>query len=47
MVIERIVKAKESVGSRVALVYLQNYDMELGKTITSGVDLWFNTPQPH
>lgn len=26
--------------------YLENYDMALGKTITSGVDLWLNTPQP-
>ncbi len=32
--------------SRVALAYLHNYDMELGKLITSGVDLWLNTPQP-
>ena len=46
MIIERIVKAKESLGSRVALVYLQDYDMALGKLMTSGVDLWLNTPQP-
>lgn len=24
--------------------YLENYDMELGKLLTSGVDLWLNTP---
>lgn len=46
IVIERIFKAKEALGSRIALVYLQNHDMDLGKLITSGVDLWLNTPQP-
>jgi starch phosphorylase len=46
MVIERIFKAKEALGSEIALVYLQNHDMDLGKLITAGVDLWLNTPQP-
>lgn len=27
------------------IVYVPNYDMELGRMITSGVDLWLNTPQ--
>ena len=27
------------------IVYVPNYDMEWGKLITSGVDLWLNTPQ--
>ena len=44
--IERIFKAKEASGSRVAIVYLQNHDMALGKLLTSGVDLWLNTPHP-
>ena len=26
-------------------VFLENYDAELGRLITSGVDLWLNTPQ--
>jgi len=30
----------------IRIAYLQNYDIELGKLITSGVDIWLNTPQP-
>lgn len=30
----------------VRIVYLENYDWELGQLITSGVDVWLNTPQP-
>lgn len=30
---------------QIKIVYLENYDMELGKLLTSGVDLWLNTPQ--
>ncbi|HUK33136.1 MAG TPA: alpha-glucan family phosphorylase [Vicinamibacterales bacterium] len=44
--IERIFTARSAVGPRVMIVYLQNYDMALGKTLTSGVDLWLNTPLP-
>ena len=29
----------------VQLVYLEDYDMELGRLLTSGVDLWLNTPE--
>jgi len=29
----------------IRIAYLENYDMELGKIITSGVDVWLNTPQ--
>jgi glycogen phosphorylase len=28
------------------IVYLENYDMELAMRLTSGVDLWLNTPLP-
>jgi starch phosphorylase len=45
-VIEHIFKAKEALGAGVAVMYLQNHGMELGKVIASGVDLWLNTPQP-
>ena len=30
----------------VKIAYLENYDMELAGMITSGVDIWVNTPQP-
>ncbi|MDP2938686.1 MAG: glycogen/starch/alpha-glucan phosphorylase, partial [Candidatus Omnitrophota bacterium] len=26
-------------------IYLENYDIEIGQMVTSGVDLWLNTPQ--
>jgi len=44
--IKRIVQAKGQLRSDVKIAYLENYDMELGKMTTSGVDLWLNTPQP-
>jgi len=28
------------------IVYLNNYDIALAKLLTSGCDLWLNTPQP-
>jgi starch phosphorylase len=28
------------------IVYLENYDMEMAAKLTSGVDLWLNTPLP-
>lgn len=31
-------------GSKVRLVFLPNYDMDLGRLITAGVDLWLNNP---
>jgi starch phosphorylase len=30
----------------VRVVYLENYDWELGRLLTSGVDVWLNTPLP-
>lgn len=28
------------------IVYLENYDMDVGRLMTAGVDIWLNTPQP-
>jgi starch phosphorylase len=44
--IKRIFQFKEALKKEIKIAYLENYDMELGKMITSGVDLWLNTPQP-
>jgi len=44
--IKRIFQAKEQLRPNVKIAYIENYDMEFGKMITSGVDLWLNTPQP-
>jgi starch phosphorylase len=43
-VITRIFDAGKQVGLPVAVVYLADYDMALGRLVTSGVDLWLNTP---
>jgi glycogen phosphorylase len=45
-IIRRIVQAAGSLDGRVRVVYLEDYDMELARLMTSGVDLWLNTPQP-
>ena len=44
--IQRIFRAKELLRQNIKIVYLENYRMELGKLMTSGVDVWLNTPQP-
>jgi len=44
--IMRIFGAKESLRDRVKIAYLENYNMEMGKMMTAGVDVWLNTPQP-
>ncbi len=44
--IKKIVQAKKTLKKDIKIVYLENYDLALGKMITSGVDLWLNTPQP-
>jgi glycogen phosphorylase len=45
-VIERVFDAMKAVGPRIAIVYLPNYDLALGRLLTAGVDLWLNTPHP-
>jgi starch phosphorylase len=44
--ITRIFQAKEVLKRDIKVVYLQNYDLTLGKLMTAGVDVWLNTPQP-
>jgi glycogen phosphorylase len=44
--IKRIFRAIQSLRNKIKIVYLENYDLELGKMLTSGVDVWLNTPQP-
>lgn len=43
-IIRRIFEAAAAVANDVRVVYLENYDMALGKLICSGVDVWLNTP---
>ena len=45
-IIQQIVETRSLLGPDVRLVYLENYDWELGCLLTSGVDVWLNTPLP-
>lgn len=45
-VIQRIYRAKEALRDSIKIAYLENYNMEIGKLMTGGVDVWLNTPQP-
>lgn len=44
--IRQIHQAKAELNGAIPIVYLPEYNMELGKLLTSGVDIWLNTPQP-
>ncbi len=44
--IRRIFQIRELLKKDIRVAYLDNYDMEIGKLMTSGVDIWLNTPQP-
>lgn len=45
-VIRKIIDAGKSLRNGIKVVYLSNYDMDLGRLMTAGADLWLNTPQP-
>jgi glycogen phosphorylase len=44
--IKAVFRAIDALRKDVRVVWLENYDMELGKLLTAGVDIWLNTPQP-
>lgn len=43
--IRRIVEAAHSAGPNLRILYLEDYDIRWARLLTSGVDLWLNTPQ--
>jgi starch phosphorylase len=43
-VIRRIHRAAEELRDEIKIVYLEEYDMAVGKVVCAGVDLWLNTP---
>jgi starch phosphorylase len=45
-IIRRIFAARDALRGQVTVVYLPNYDLELGRLMTAGVDVWLNTPKP-
>src|SRR6267154_3564107 len=44
-IIRKIFQAKKALRKTVPMVFLDEYNMEVGGQITAGVDLWLNTPQ--
>ena len=44
--IQHIFAAAAAVKGIIPLVYVENYDLQWGQMLTSGVDLWLNTPKP-
>jgi glycogen phosphorylase len=44
-IIRHIFHAKKALRKSVPVVFLDEYNLELGLKMTSGVDLWLNTPQ--
>jgi starch phosphorylase len=45
-IIRRIFAAREKLSPSVGLVYFEDYGLSLGGLLTSGCDLWLNTPEP-
>ena len=44
--IRKVFSARDALRDKIKIAYLENYSMEIGKLMTSGVDLWLNTPLP-
>ncbi|NOZ62014.1 MAG: alpha-glucan family phosphorylase [Calditrichaeota bacterium] len=44
--IRQLFQAISKIEPEIRVVYLPNYDIELGRLITSGVDIWLNNPIP-
>jgi starch phosphorylase len=43
-VIRRVFEAAASLSGKIPVVYVPDYDMRWGQLLTSGVDMWLNTP---
>ena len=44
--IKRIIQYATELKDQIKIVYLENYDMQIASKLTSGVDVWLNTPIP-
>ena len=44
--IREIFRIMKEINSDIRVAYLSDYDMNIGRLMASGVDLWLNTPQP-
>jgi starch phosphorylase len=45
-IIEELHEMKEHLKDTMKIAYLQNYDLDMAARLTSGVDIWLNTPLP-
>ncbi len=46
MLIQEIYKYIAQLEGQIKIVYLEDYNMEMAASLTSGVDVWLNTPLP-
>lgn len=44
-IIKKLCQFRDSLRGQMTMAYLENYDMDWGRLMTAGVDLWLNTPQ--
>ncbi len=45
-IIREVFRYKELLKNEVTIAYLENYDISIAAKLTSGVDVWLNTPLP-
>ena len=43
-IIREIISVSEKLKDSIKIIFIENYNMKLGRMITSGVDVWLNTP---
>lgn len=43
--IQRVFQATAALRADIRIIYLENYDMEIGRLLTAGCDVWLNTPR--
>jgi starch phosphorylase len=46
IMISEIHKYKKKLNDRIKIAYLENYNIDMAAKLTSGVDVWLNTPLP-
>lgn len=46
ILIKEIYRYTKELENQIKIVYLENYDMSIASKLTSGVDVWLNTPIP-
>lgn len=44
--IQKVFHARDQLRDKIKVTYLENYDMEMGKFLVAGTDIWLNTPLP-